>query len=416
MRTKDIILVFGAAIFIAAGAAGAVQAPPVKTAAASIPECASCHPEAKIDDSVHKGLACLDCHPGAKLQSGDPPHPVKKDLPPPDCTSRCHRTGPAAPGGTPLAYPDSVHGKGYLERNEAEVARCWDCHGNHNIKAGADPASMVNRANIPMTCSRCHEDMAVVIKYNIHAESPYQEYRKSVHGQALLKKGLVSFAAVCIDCHGVHNIQAAGAPHLQAKNPETCGRCHVLILNEFKDSIHGAEGMKGNPDVPGCVDCHGEHTVTAVGDAKAPTSKANLPDTCSMCHARPDIMKKYGVPEDRIKTFIESFHGIAIGFGDKAEAGCTSCHGVHDIRPAADPKSTVHSSNLAKTCGQTNCHPGMPKRIATAKIHRDITSRKAGAPYYVQKILFWLVIVSAALTVLWFIPALVRRARRRPQP
>jgi len=416
MKKSVFVLALGAAL-AAGGFLLRAQQPPGNPAAAPIAGCTACHPDARLDESIHKSLACLACHPGAALRAGDPPHAAKKDLPPPDCTSKCHRgETPVAGGAPPLAYPDSVHGKGYLERGEPEVARCWDCHGKHNIKAGSDPASTVNRVNIPTTCSRCHEDMAVVVKYNIHAESPYREYRKSVHGRALFEKGLVSFAAVCTDCHGVHNIQAAGAPHLQAKNPETCGRCHVLILNEYKDSIHGREALQDNFDVPGCVDCHGEHMVAPVGDAAAPTSKGNIPDTCSTCHARPEVMKKYGVPEDRIKTFIESFHGIAIGFGDKAEASCTSCHGVHDIRPAADPKSSVNPANLAKTCGQTNCHPGMPAKIASAKIHRDVSDKASGAPYYVQKILFWLVMISAVVTVLWFIPALVRRLKRRPQP
>jgi 5-methylcytosine-specific restriction endonuclease McrA len=413
------ILACGVGLAGAAGIALAGQIPQAPAAAGTTSGCLTCHPDARVAESVHRDLACLDCHPGAAPRPGDPPHPAKKDLPPPDCTSRCHR-GPAATpeasGRTPLAYPDSAHGRGYLERNEPEVARCWDCHGKHTIKAASDPASTVNRANVPTTCSRCHEDMSVVIKYNIHAESPYREYRQSVHGRALFEKGLVSFAAVCTDCHGAHDIQAAGAPHLRAKSPETCGRCHVLILDAYAQSIHGRQYLAGNPDVPGCVDCHGEHTVSASGEAGAPTSKAKIPDTCSTCHARPEIMKKYGVPEDRIKTFIESFHGIAIGFGDKAEASCTSCHGVHDILPAADPKSSVHPANLAATCGQTDCHPGMPARIAEAKVHRDVKSPKSGIPYYVQKILFWLVIVAAAATIVWFVPELFRRARRRPRP
>ena len=130
------------------------------------------------------------------------------------------------------------------------MARCWDCHGRHNIKPVADPESTVNRRNIPVTCSRCHEDMAVVLKYNIHAESPYQEYRQSVHGRGLYDKGLVDFAAVCTDCHGVHNIQGVGTAHLPAKDPATCGKCHRLVLEEYSRSIHGREALKGNADVP----------------------------------------------------------------------------------------------------------------------------------------------------------------------
>jgi len=408
-----LILAVLAAAIVAAGPAAAGQAamPAVPSGNAA---CRACHKETSLAGSVHEARACLDCHSGLAGKPGEPPHQAKKDIPQPTCLASCHTklTLPAKPGESPQAYADSVHGQAYLQRGTQDVARCWDCHGKHNIKRMSDQESPVNRANIPLMCSRCHADMNVVLKYNIHAEAPYQEYRQSVHGRALFEKGLVTFAAVCTDCHGVHNIQAAGTPRLQAKNPETCGRCHVLIFDQYKGSLHGQEALKGNPDVPFCVDCHGEHTVAAVNSEQAPTAKGNIADTCSTCHARPDIMKKYGVPADRIKTFIESFHGIAIGLGDKAEANCTSCHSAHDIRPASDPKSSIHPSQLAKTCGQPNCHPGMPDKIATARIHRDVSKSPAGAPYYVQKVLFWIVIASALVTLVWFIPEMVRRFKR----
>jgi len=270
---------------------------------------------------------------------------------------------------------------------------------------------MVNRRNIPLTCSRCHEDMNVVVKYNIHAESPYHEYRQSVHGRGLYDKGLLDFAAVCTDCHGVHNIQGAGAPHLPAKDPVTCGKCHRLVLEEYSRSIHGREALKGNTDVPLCVDCHGEHKMAAAASSQSPTSKTHVPDTCSACHARPEIMRKYGVPEDRIQTFIESFHGIAIGLGGTAEASCVDCHGIHDIRPAADPESKVFPSNLAKTCGQASCHPAMTEKISGTKIHRDYSKAKSGAPFYVKKILIWTVFILTVLTLVFFVPAIIRRRR-----
>lgn len=296
------------------------------------------------------------------------------------------------------------------------MARCWDCHGRHIIKPVEDPDSTVNRRNIPLTCSRCHEDMAVVVKYNIHAESPYREYRRSIHGRGLPEEDGIHFAAVCTDCHGVHDIQGVGASPLPAREPATCGRCHSLALEDYSRSIHGREALKGNPDVPLCVDCHGEHTVAAAASPQAPTSKARVPDTCSVCHARPEIMRKYGVPEDRIRTFIESFHGIAIGLGGTAEASCVDCHGVHDIRPAADPESKVFPANLAKTCGQASCHPDMTPKIAGTKIHRDYSRRGSGAPYYFQKALLWAVLVLTVLSLVYLLPALVRRARGPKAP
>lgn len=361
--------------------------------------------------SVHSNLKCTDCHQ-VTLRDDREAIPHKKDIPDVNCTAKCHKEdSQLKPRSSPRYYPDSVHGKAYVERGVQDAAKCWDCHTKHNIKKTSNLESTVNRKNIPVTCSVCHEDINVIVKYNIHCEKPYQEYMKSVHGKALFKDGLLLFAAVCTDCHGVHNIKGIGEPYLMAKKPETCGKCHILIYNEYKESIHGNEALKGNIDVPLCIDCHGEHDVTSPLDEDALTYPTNISDTCSTCHARPEIMQKYDIPEDRVESFIQSLHGIAIGYGYKAVANCTSCHGVHDIKPAKDPSSKVNPSNLAKTCGQVSCHPGMPEKIAMAKIHTDISQKKSGAPYYVQKIFLWIIFVAAIITIIWFVPGFIRKIK-----
>lgn len=367
--------------------------------------------ESHLPSSVHSALLCADCHAVKPEEAeGDIPH--QKAIPPPDCTSRCHREQPKAePGLNPLSYRDSVHGRAYLERGVGEVAKCWDCHGKHNIRAGVDSGSTVYRKNIPQTCTSCHEDMAVVVKYHIHSEMPYQEYMKSVHGKALFEKGLVQYAAVCTDCHGVHDIQGVGEPHLMAKQPQTCGCCHELIFNEYKESIHGQVALAGNIDSPLCVDCHGEHGITSPTDEKSPVFSKNIPDTCSACHARPEIMKKYGISEDKIATFIDSLHGIAVGFGSKTAATCASCHGVHDILPASDPKSKINRANLRSTCGQANCHPQMPEKIASSKIHVGPDSKISPILFFIQRFLIILVFILLFITVVWFVPGFIRKAR-----
>jgi hypothetical protein len=384
--------------------------------------CLSCHSstatgsklrinETQLPSSVHSALACVDCHavkPGEA--QGTVPH--QKVIPPPDCISTCHRQGnETEPGLNPLSYPDSVHGRAYLERGVREVAKCWDCHGKHNVRAAADPDSTVNRRNIALTCTACHEDMAVVVKYHIHSEMPYQEYMKSVHGKALFEKGLVQYAAVCTDCHGVHDIQGVGQPDLMAKQPQTCGRCHELIFETYKESIHGQQALAGNIDSPRCVDCHGEHGIVSPAEEKSPVFSRNIPETCAGCHARPEIMKKYGISEDKIATFIDSLHGIAVGYGSKAAATCASCHGVHDIRPASDPKSKVNPANLRSTCGQADCHPQMPERIAASKIHVGPGSKSSPALSFVQRFLLILVLIVLLITIVWFVPGFIRKAR-----
>lgn len=389
--------------------------------ASSRQNCLSCHgvegplpPALKIDEksflsSAHASLNCTDCHIITISQQGQIPH--EKNLPPPDCTASCHREQPETlKKAGPLSYKDSVHGRAYLERGEKEVARCWDCHGKHNILPSSHPESTVNKVNIPRTCSVCHENMAVVIKYHIHREAPYQEYRQSVHGRALFSQGVSSFAAVCTDCHGVHNIQGVGEPHLMAREPTTCGRCHEQIYAKYKESIHGQMALKGDPNSPLCVDCHGEHKIIPPGEVGSSTYYQNIPRTCATCHARPDIMKKYGIPADRISTFIESLHGIALGYGVKGVATCVSCHGAHDIFSASDPRSSVYPTNLARTCGQNGCHPGMPESVARTKIHVGPSSRRPAVLFYLERILIALVIITLFITLVWFIPGFIRRA------
>jgi hypothetical protein len=401
---------FGLALIAVLSTAAPGQAR--KPAAAPDAPCLVCHGNVTLSGSVHAGLGCADCHRVTLSPSAESlPHPKK--LPPPDCTARCHRESPQRePGESPVYYADSVHGQAYLKRGVAEVAKCWDCHGMHNIRKKEDPESRVNRRNIPLMCSTCHEQEAVVVKYHIHAETPYQEYRRSVHGRALFEKGLLTFAAVCTDCHGVHNIQGVGNPHLMAKQPATCGKCHVLIYEEYKESIHGRAALQGNVDAPLCVDCHGEHQLVSPEDQRSPASRSRISETCAGCHARPEVMRKYGIPEDRVGTFIASMHGIAAGFGSKATANCSDCHGVHGILPASDPRSRVNPANLAKTCGQPDCHPGMPERIRNAKIHMGPDRRKSPALFFVQRTFLWVVLGLLAITLIWFAAGLMRRIAR----
>ena len=51
----------------------------------------------------------------------------------------------------------------------------------------------------------------------------------------------------------------------------------------------------------------------------------------------------------------------------------------------------------------------MTEKIATARIHLDMGRRSSGAPYYVQKVLLWAVLLAAAGTAVWFFFALKKR-------
>ena len=78
---------------------------------------------------------------------------------------------------------------------------------------------------------------------------------------------------------------------------------------------------------------------------------------------------KYNLPPDRVKTFFESYHGLAAQYGSTLAANCASCHGVHKILPSTDPRSSIYKTNLVATCGK--CHPGATDMFVQSKVHVD---------------------------------------------
>jgi len=344
----------------------------------------------------------------------------EKDLPDANCISKCHQEKKQTkPGLSPLYYPDSVHGKAYLDSGIQDAAKCWDCHGKHNIKSPSDSNSRVNRKNISLICSVCHGNHDIIFKYHTRCKKSSQEYMEGVHGRALYKSGLVLFAAVCRDCHGIHNIKGVRESQFFAKQPENCGKCHILVFNKYKESTHGRKALEGNKDVPFCVDCHGEHKIISPGDEGAPTSWKNVSNTCCTCHAHPKIMKRFDIYNEQIEYFIQSSHEITLGNDNKSEINCTSCHGFHDIRPADDLHSRINPANLTKTCGQENCHPGMLDNIDESKIHTNHNKKKSGAFYYISPIVFWIISVTllslifgvAIITIHWLLPRFIRKIK-----
>src|SRR5258708_15223557 len=99
-------------------------------------------------------------------------------------------------------------------------------------------------------------------------------------------------------------------------------------------------------------------------------------EVCSRCHASERMNTKYNLPSDRVKTFFESYHGLAAQYGSTLAANCASCHGVHKILPSTDPRSTIHQTNLAVTCGQ--CHPGATDNFAQSKVQVDAAAATSG--------------------------------------
>jgi cytochrome b subunit of formate dehydrogenase len=311
----------------------------------------------KFKDSIHGSMfTCVDCHTDVKSAAHET---TPKKI---SCAT-CHADEQAA-------YEKSFHGKA-VQAGNGHAATCVDCHGSpHELLPGSDPKSRVAHVNIPATCGSCHGQQFVMEKDGLRAQM-VASYQQSVHGHAVANGS--EKAAVCTDCHGAHDILDAKdpkSPIFKFNVPLTCGKCHEQISKEFQQSIHGTAIAQGNWQAPVCTDCHGIHSIKAHTDPNSPVSAQNVAQaTCARCHEGVRLSQEFGVQGRRATTYLASYHGLASRLGSQVVANCASCHGTHSIFPSSDPRSTIHPSNLARTCGQ--CHPGVTEKFTAAKVHVD---------------------------------------------
>ena len=311
--------------------------------------------ESKLRHSIHGGIfTCVDCHQDVKsLAHAATPRKI--------ACAQCHAE-------VQESYEHSIHAKANRAGKSA-AAGCQDCHGGaHQILSADDPQSPVNHASIPTTCGRCH-GQKFLMEANGESAQPFISYQQSVHGRATANGS--QKAAVCTDCHGAHRILAASDPQSPISKshlPATCGKCHAAIAQTYQQSIHGQAMARGNQLAPVCTDCHGIHSIQALRDPNSPVAKQNLSrDVCAHCHEGVRLSQEFGVPGNRVATYFDSYHGLAAKGGSVIAANCSSCHGVHNILPASDPRSTVNRAHLGETCGK--CHRGVTERFTLTPVH-----------------------------------------------
>ncbi len=361
--------------------------------------------QAKLHSSIHGRLfACVDCHTDVK-------EAAHTDTPKKIACATCHAKEQAA-------WAVSLH-----DRNPARpAATCVDCHGDaHQVTGGGDSKSLVNHSNIPTTCGRCHSQQFVVGADGVSTQA-YTSYQQSVHGKAIASGN--KQAAVCTDCHGTHEILPANnakSPIYKFNVPATCGNCHAQISQTFMQSIHGQGIARGNSQAPVCTDCHGIHSIKAPIDPNSSVSEQNVAKTtCARCHEGVRLSQEFGLAGNRVSSYLDSYHGLASQSGSVVVANCASCHGVHNILPSSDPRSTINRANLDATCGK--CHTGVTQRFTQTKVHVDGAVNKDMGSIIVRwvRLIYipLIVIVIGAMflhnLIIWRSKALARRAVQNP--
>jgi len=272
-----------------------------KTPVGNAPACVDCHgahavPKSSVSTSpiYFRNIAttCIRCH-GDKTITGN------RNI--------------AIPGAA-KQYQQSIHNRAIVEMGLNKSASCIDCHGAHNMKSRRDPASSINRTNLPATCGKCHFGV-------------YALYKESVHGTALARG--VPDAPNCADCHGEHDIRAIKDPNFPtfSVSAEKCATCHaaeklaarygvpVEKVRGYQQSYHGLSARLGDKTVANCASCHGDHAIFPSSDPRSTVYPKNLPVTCGKCHpgatgnfASGNIHVGPGGVGGRIKYWVEQLY------------------------------------------------------------------------------------------------------------
>ena len=322
----------------------------------------------ELRDSAHADLDCSDCHaPNGKDKSAQATD--GKSIGKADC-GHCHER-------QLKAFEQSIHADA-ARRGQTGAATCANCHGTHFILPPSNPRSTVFKRNLPETCGKCHKNPETAKKLGIKQPDAGAAYLDSLHGRALVQQGLLA-APSCADCHSSsHTIRSASDPRatVNRKNvPQTCGHCHAGPLDEYNTGIHGKKAAAGNAKAPVCSDCHTAHAIVGATNEFRHASDA----LCGKCHA------------ERLKQYMQSYHGRAHDLGSAKVAACYDCHGTHAILPVSDPDSTLSTANRLGTCQR--CHRGAKAKFTSFKAHADFMDRR----HYPE--LFWAFVIMTSLIV-----------------
>lgn len=298
-------------------------------------------------------------------------------------------------------------------RDRTEDLACLECHADQEAEADLDseevlslyvsPEALLASVHGDVDCTECHTDLKgqgdkhkakpfptkrdFTIRYSeLCRDCHFQNFTRSLDGvhHGLQAEGKTE-AAVCVDCHGAHDVGKASVP--RSRISRTCSKCHEKISLAYSKSVHGsALEEKENPDVPSCTDCHRAHDIA---DPRANAWRLETPQRCGKCHTDEAKMAKYGLSTQVLASYLEDFHGATVelqrgsGGGKPVTALCTDCHGIHDIAKVDSPTSKVMQANLAATC--RSCHPGASADFPSAWLsHYQPTFERAPLVFLVD--------------------------------
>jgi len=403
-RADRLVLILAIAGLLAASH-GWAQAPAASAPATPDEDCLDCHSDGALETarirgrvvsldinptilrhSAHPKAACVDCHAGYDPE--ETPHRATMTR---VACGRCHES-------IETLHAASLHGQA-AARGDPLAPLCQDCHGGHDVLPVHDPDSPVAPLRIPALCGKCHQEGASVQRQRtIHQDRIVENFSESIHGEGLLRKGLV-VAPSCVSCHTAHSILPHTNPAssiARQRIASTCAHCHAEIERVHRKIIKGELWEKQAHVLPACVDCHQPHkirkvfydqgmadkdcmrchgntdlTATADGrslyvDATRVAASRHAKTSCSQCHT--DVTASRERPCETIVSKVDcsschaeigqeyqaSMHGELQAKNDPNAPTCKECHGAHEVLGKLQPESPTFPTNVPRLCAR--CH------------------------------------------------------------
>jgi predicted CXXCH cytochrome family protein len=307
-------------------------------------------------NSVHKDVLCASCHPDALVD--DFPHP--EVLKPVSCSSgNCHDI-------PQQEFNKGIHGQA-LQLKALYAPDCKECHGTHNILPKTNPKSRTYKMNIPVLCGKCHREGAPVARtYNISEHNILENYSESIHGEGLFKRGLI-VSATCNDCHGNHLILPHTSPNssISIKNiAGTCMQCHAEIENVHKKIIKKELWEKEPGAIPACTDCHLPHKVNVQSIVMTISDKS-----CLKCHETNEVHRIVNDSVISLKVNKEDISNTV-----HKNIPCVKCHS--DV--------STQLNRPCETAGKvdcSNCHAEISNIYNASGHGRAYFNKEKNAPY-----------------------------------
>jgi predicted CXXCH cytochrome family protein len=235
----------------------------------------------------------------------------------------------------------------------AAANTCLTCHATQTDARLAAPSALFTQPDIHresgFACVDCHGgDAAAADKARAHDTA--RGFKGKPIGQVQI--------ATCARCHGDAELMRRFAP-----------RQRIDQATEYATSVHGKLLAKGDLNVATCSSCHGAHGIRRVTDAKSPVFPTNVAGTCGHCHANPQHMSGYKLPDgsplptSQLSDYQKSVHYRALTRGNDLSAPtCNDCHGNHGAAPPG-------VGTVANVCG--TCHAVFAQRFETS-VHKQI--------------------------------------------